>query len=415
MIPSKDIAEYFPAEFSKLRVDSEIPFHLYLYFPQNRHLILWKNLGETLSAEFLERYSGRSLNRIWIHKSEKAAYLSYMGLSESEAPLAPAPEAPKAAVEAPSRPESPAPPPAATAAPAPADTGPLPVEAPPPRTEEGALIAATMNAPEVPPEAKKAVVAQIAQGVLEELGEADSARDQVKRNEKAREIIQDVLEGTSASATSLVQEIWKMADIDPDLEHSVNVATYAVVFAMAFGRIDQELVADLAMAGLLHDIGLCQVDGRASRRPWVEMDDASHLQYRGHVPAGLALLARHAPDVPERVRAIIGQTHEKFDGSGYPEGLRGFKLDDVAQLVAMSEFVDSISSGQWDGQRRTLKDALQIIEGFERKRSFPEFFNPEVFAEVMRWTKSATDPNALSEAAQAVGQQAKQVVDSKAA
>ncbi|HTL12358.1 MAG TPA: hypothetical protein VL588_07710, partial [Bdellovibrionota bacterium] len=88
MIRSKDIAEYFPAELTQLKPDTQIPFDLYLYFPQNKHLIHWRNRGERLHKDFLERYSGRNLDRIWIHRDDKAAFLAYTGQTPEQAGLA---------------------------------------------------------------------------------------------------------------------------------------------------------------------------------------------------------------------------------------------------------------------------------------------------------------------------------------
>ena len=48
-----------------------------------------------------------------------------------------------------------------------------------------------------------------------------------------------------------VHDLLKLADADVDLEHAVNVSTFAVIFAMAFGRIDEGLLSDLALALLL--------------------------------------------------------------------------------------------------------------------------------------------------------------------
>src|SRR5690606_31286078 len=142
-------------------------------------------------------------------------------------------------------------------------------------------------------------------------------------------------------------------------------------------------------------------------RSWNTHSPADRKIYVSHVDHGSDLLRRFVADAPERVSAIIGQTHEKFDGTGYPQGRKGFNLDDIAQLVALAEFVDSIACGQWDGTQRTMREALKVIEGFEKKKSFPEYFNPEVFGEVLRWTRSAPDASAMTEAAKAVGERAK--------
>jgi HD-GYP domain-containing protein (c-di-GMP phosphodiesterase class II) len=105
------------------------------------------------------------------------------------------------------------------------------------------------------------------------------------------------------------------------------------------------------------------------------------------------------------VLAILSQHHEKFDGTGYPKGLKGFSVDDISQLLSIADLVDTVGSGHWDGKERTLKETLEEIETMEKSRTFPEHFNPEVYAAVMRWVRSIPDPRAdqgLRSAAQVV-------------
>jgi HD-GYP domain-containing protein (c-di-GMP phosphodiesterase class II) len=210
-------------------------------------------------------------------------------------------------------------------------------------------------------------------------------------------------------------EIWRLSNADPTFEHALNVSTYSVLFALAFGKISMELLADLALAGLLHDIGLSQIPAQYAPIVWSEQTPEQRKEYMKHVDAGLELLDAFAPQTSPRVRTLIGQHHEKFDGKGYPKSLQGFALDDVAQLVAMADLFDSIGSGRWDGEKRTLGETLDTLEKIERARTFPEYFNPEVFSTVIRWTRSEGSKEQTAAALEVVKGQTKGLLKKDAA
>jgi HD-GYP domain-containing protein (c-di-GMP phosphodiesterase class II) len=220
-----------------------------------------------------------------------------------------------------------------------------------------------------------------------------------------------VLDSVTDQATGAIAEALRLAEIDPDLEHAVNVATYAAIFAMAFGKIDPGLIADLALAGLLHDVGVCRVDAGLAAAAWKNFRNDQRTVYADHVEGSLALIHQYAPQVPDRVKLIIHQHHEKFDGTGYPRRLSGFQIDDVAQLVSMSDFLHAMTTGKWDGQERTLRESFETLEKLEKARTFPEYFNPDVYAIVIGWIRSSLNNEVSGKAADVVLQQVKDVMN----
>jgi hypothetical protein len=381
-IPSKDIKDYFEAKLSDIKAEVELPFGIFLYFEMNSHLILWRARGDSPSTAFLEKYVSRGLDRIWIHSSDAEAFAAYTR--------------PAVATDTSS-----------------AENDNSPFELPPDLLEA----AASTPEPEVPrlPETEKLIealksedpkaVSAQAQSLVAEAASAETPEQQVKANAKMREIVRDVMDELSNEAESLVSEVWKLAEIDPDLEHAVNVSTFAVIFALAFGRIDNSVIADLALAGLLHDIGITQVSARLTPKAWKTFSPSELSDYSQHVNSGVELITAYAPMVSERVKTLIGQHHEKFNGTGYPNRLQGFQVDDVAQLVSISDVLDSVASGKWDGTVRSFKSTLEFLEGLEKSTTFPEYFNPDVFGIVATWSKSTNANTPLKGALETVKSQ----------
>lgn len=390
---SRDIEDYFEARLLDLKPGETLEFDIHLFFPQNRHIMLWRSKGEMLTDGFLDKYQQRGVDKVWIHREDTEAFYRYMNPAMFLLQQA---EAEAASGEA--QPEAPAP------------------------TELAEDIKTALAAPGLNQEERAEQVGNLAQEMLRQAAEPVTQRSQSAKNQQLRQAVKEIidtvmdslLDETRERARAHIQEIWKLADIDPDLEHAVNVSTFAVIFAMAFGRIDAGLLADLAYAGLLHDIGLTQVPSQVASKAWKSFAAAELREYSEHVAAGISLIEELAPDASPRVKLLISQHHEKFDGTGYPRRLDGFKVDDVAQLLAISDTLDSFASGQWDGVRRTLKDTFDMLEKLEKTRTFPEYFNPEVFAAVIRWIRSTEATAARAGALAVVEKQTRQILKTAA-
>ncbi|HUP57865.1 MAG TPA: HD domain-containing phosphohydrolase [Bdellovibrionota bacterium] len=386
LLRSRDIKDYFEGDFAKIRAGEPVPFSMHLYFSGTNHVMLWRPAGEVIGEEFLGKYRDRGVTKFWILRSEKKAWDKYV----AEKIEAPQPAAKTETVVA--APEPKAPP-------------------PPPRTIEAQKILVSLKAPDKPVEKKSEEVAQVAQQVLKQMTQPTTAASQKPAQDHARKVVQEVLSGALDQVSSVAEEIWRLSDVEPTFEHAVNVSTYSVLFALSFGRIELALLADVALAGLLHDIGLSQIPAEDAPKIWKQQSQADRDRYQKHVEAGIDLIDAYAPQTSARVRTILVQSHEKFDGTGYPKRLQGFQLDDVAQLVCMADLFDSIGSGRWDGEVRPLGVTLETLEKLEKARTFPENFNPEVFSTVLKWTKSDKSREQMSVAVDVVKEQTRKLMD----
>ena len=360
---SNNPADYTEIKLQDLKPGVLIQFEVFLYLPINQRFVRLLAPGEGPDQEFMQRYSKRGIHVLWVPKKDLEKYHAYL-----------------------------------TAKP------------PVPRTVEAAHIIAAIQSPEITVEEKKQIIQTEAQAVVQELTEAQSLIDQEEADRKAWETVQDVLDAIGAYTSSSVKEVWNLAKLDAGLEHSVKVSTYTVIFAMAFGKIDSELIADLAMAGLLHDIGMSQVPAPVASMDWMSMDHMRKSTYATHVDSGLKLLQSIDATLPARVQAMIGQHHEKFDGSGYPKRLAGFKIDDVTQLLGMADLLDAMKDGHWDGQERTLKDSFHVLEKLEKAKIFPEFFNPDIYSTVIHWVRHSVTNEMREAAARIVGGKAQELI-----
>ena len=405
MLKSRDISDYVEAKLSELRPGAPIGFDVHLYMTQNHHILVWRRSGDVITDGFLDKYRERGVEKIWIHNTDMEAYYRYLN-PEAETESGSESETVSGSVSVSEAVETPSPSDTDT------DTA---TDSPPYLTPEGETLSELMNHDDVNEREKIALIAKSARAILSLSASAGTIQEQRLADQKARNVVHDILGHAATQVHSVSNEIWRLSDVDPALEHSVNVATYAVIFAMAFGRIDRDLIGDIALAGLLHDIGVSQVSSKVTASPWKSLKGDTLREYATHVDATLVLIQTYAPEISDRIKAIISQQHEKFDGTGYPRGLQGFRVDDISQLLAIADLLDSISHGRWDGTERTLRDTFETLESLEKARTFPEHFNPEVFSAVIRWIKNHASIDSAEAALKIVEQQVRVLVQAKVA
>jgi putative nucleotidyltransferase with HDIG domain len=140
-------------------------------------------------------------------------------------------------------------------------------------------------------------------------------------------------------------------------EHTRRVATWAVALGESLGLRGGRL-RELALAGILHDIGKLSVPHAILAKPGKLTDEEMDI-VRRHTVCGDELLAQLGH--PERIRRWVRGHHERLDGSGYPDGLDGSRLDLETRILAVADVYDALVSprvyrGAWERE-----DALMLL------------------------------------------------------
>jgi putative nucleotidyltransferase with HDIG domain len=123
-------------------------------------------------------------------------------------------------------------------------------------------------------------------------------------------------------------------------EHTRRVAEWAVAIGEALG-LSAGRLRDLALAGLLHDIGKLSIPDAILGKPGA-LTDAEMDVIRRHPVLGDELLAELG--YPERIRRGVRGHHERLDGTGYPDGLRGDAIDLETRILAVADVWDALVS-----------------------------------------------------------------------
>jgi HD-GYP domain-containing protein (c-di-GMP phosphodiesterase class II) len=122
--------------------------------------------------------------------------------------------------------------------------------------------------------------------------------------------------------------------------HADRVSRIAGAIAREFG-LAERLIEQIELAGLLHDIGKIGVEDRILMKPQRLEQDEQELMRR-HPVYGASILAPSAalrPLVP-----IVLHHHENFDGSGYPEGLKGEEIPFGSRIIIVADAYEAMTS-----------------------------------------------------------------------
>ncbi len=141
-------------------------------------------------------------------------------------------------------------------------------------------------------------------------------------------------------------------------------------------RVDEEELVEIRRGALLHDIGKIGVPDEILRKPAV-LNEEEWVTMRRHPAYG----ARIVGEIPylERVARIIKHHHERWDGRGYPEGLRGEEIPHGARMFSVADAFDAMTA---DRPYRKAIDAISARN--EVLRCSGTQFDPNVVEAFMK-------------------------------
>jgi HD-GYP domain-containing protein (c-di-GMP phosphodiesterase class II) len=142
--------------------------------------------------------------------------------------------------------------------------------------------------------------------------------------------------------------------------HSVSVCTMLVSFAKV-RDMDLSAIHDVALGGLIHDIGKMRVAQAILNKP-KRLNEEEFRHIKSHVVLGSDLV-RQLPGIPPLALEPLEQHHERFDGSGYPRGLKGEQISEVGRMSAIVDVYDAITSDRT--YRKAMSPAAAVQKLFE--------------------------------------------------
>ena len=169
--------------------------------------------------------------------------------------------------------------------------------------------------------------------------------------------------------------------------HQRRVSGLAGVIAKDMGLSDEK-IEGVRMAGLIHDIGKLSVPAEILSKP-SQLTGTEFDLLKAHPQVAYDILK--AIHFPWPVAEIVLQHHERMDGSGYPQGLKGDDILLEARILAVADVVEAMSS------HRPYRPVLGIDKAKEEiRKNKGKLYDPDVVASCLRVCSEKSRPKSVS-------------------
>jgi putative two-component system response regulator len=188
---------------------------------------------------------------------------------------------------------------------------------------------------------------------------------------------------------------------DNDTGHHIwRMAAFSRLLARAVGWEPHQANL-LELAAPMHDMGKIGIPDGILKKPG-PLTDEEWVTMRTHSTIGMEILRKGDGPVFQLAATIAHRHHERWDGSGYPDGLRGEAIPEAARIVAIADVFDALSmkrpyKGPWSIERIT-ESLLQGMDQHFEGRLVRAFINimPAVLEEKARWDSLDSLPLAVA-------------------
>ena len=188
-------------------------------------------------------------------------------------------------------------------------------------------------------------------------------------------LVEELAESVFRNPGALVSLVRLKTRDDYSYMHSVAVCALMISLARGLG-MGADACREAGLAGLLHDVGKALMPLEVLNKPG-KLTDAEFTVMRSHPMRGHALLAESGTAGAVAMDVCLHH-HERIDGGGYPKGLLGDSITQMARMGAICDVYDAISS------TRPYKSAWDPADAISRMASWTGHFDPTLFAVFVR-------------------------------
>lgn len=187
---------------------------------------------------------------------------------------------------------------------------------------------------------------------------------------EAREVVDEITASVSRHPLALITLARLKTSDNYTYMHSVAVCAMMVALAREM-NMTEEQVREAGYSGLLHDVGKMAVPDTILNKPG-QLNDEEFLVIKSHPEKGREILLR-AGEIPPMVIDVCLHHHEKFDGSGYPHGLKSEDISIYARMGAICDVYDAITSN------RPYKKGWGPAESLQKMAQWKGHFDTALF------------------------------------
>jgi len=171
----------------------------------------------------------------------------------------------------------------------------------------------------------------------------------------------------------IIQRLGRAAEYKDDDTgmHVIRMSYYSKILAEAAGMAPND-AETLMSAAPMHDIGKIGVPDRVLQKP-EKLDGEEWDVMKSHVEIGVEIIGHDNSVLFDMARTVAMTHHEKFNGKGYPNGLKGEEIPKIGRIVAIADVFDALTSKRPYKKAWTVDSAIELLE-----RESGEHFDPEL-------------------------------------
>lgn len=204
--------------------------------------------------------------------------------------------------------------------------------------------------------------------------EADSKKDPRERTNEISRQVESIIDELLSNKQMMINMIDLKCFDNYTYLHSVNVAVLAIMTGIAMG-LERTALSRLGLSAILHDIGKVFISKYIVNKPDVLTDDEFD-EMKKHSLLGYHY-ARDKFKLPVSCHMGILDHHEKFDGTGYPNGKVGKDISTLGRVVTVADIYDALTSERPYRKALSPSVAMEYIMGGSETMFDPEI--SEVF------------------------------------
>lgn len=373
-----------------------LPFPLFLHLPRNQKFIPIRHAGDPIGAEKYTHLMAKAHFSLWT-RHEFKEFIEEVPLSPQARAAASRSAATAAATDEVARKQpaagalgaDDAKDPQATASGA--RKSPASTASPEDLADLPALVQDVLEDDLLDAKDKAEILSDVSQDALRVINQI-TAKGEKAREEgfrRSKDVVDKILL-VAAQHSDVYSEVLKIWESQEAIFHTAGVGTLSVMFAMCLGHGSEAMLADMVVAAVFHDVGKVAF-AEASAKPVSKRSREEAEQFEQHVEKGVEMIKESGLDFHPRVYRMIGQHHEKYDGSGYPNGLKGMEIDELSQLLALANYFDGLISGMETGEEIPPALAFKKIYDEETALDGPRRIAPELTQRLFQFLRQENE------------------------
>lgn len=176
--------------------------------------------------------------------------------------------------------------------------------------------------------------------------------------DEAAQLVDDIVDKLLSDDSVTLHLMNGKSEFEDIYFHSLNVSVIAMMIGRAKGY-PAETIKEIAFASLFHDIGKIRIPTAIVRKQ-TPLTEPERNYLKMHTKYGLEI-SQNIKEFPDSARRVIEQHHELLDGSGYPQGLKGDEIDELAQVIAVANAFDNLCHPNVPSEQKIPYVALSYL------------------------------------------------------